>query len=68
MAERFLGNLRVAKNQAAVYGNQAEKDIVEESLADLEKEIEEGEEDKLRAGLFLVTLLAILERKRKRLP
>ena len=60
--------MRAAKEQAAVYGNQEEKEIVEESLADLEKEIEEGEEDKLNRSFLLAILLAILERKRKKLP
>ena len=57
--------MRVAKEQAAVYGNQEEKEIVEKSLTDLEKEIEEGEEDKFKKGLLLAILLAALSKRKK---
>ncbi len=60
--------MKAAKERANLYGTQEEIEIIDQSLADLEKEIEEGEEDKLRKGVLLAILLAILERKRKRLP
>jgi len=56
--------MKAAKEQAVVYGTEEEKEIVEESLADLEKEIEEGEEDKLREGFLLAILLAALKKRR----
>jgi tetratricopeptide (TPR) repeat protein len=60
--------MRVAKDQAAVHGTQEEKEIIDQSLANLEKEIEEGEEDKLKESFLLVILLAILEGRKKKLP
>ena len=57
--------MRAAKEQAAVHGNQDEKEIVEQSLANLEKEIEEGEEDKFKKGLLLAILLAALKKRKK---
>jgi tetratricopeptide (TPR) repeat protein len=63
-----LGVMRIAKEQAAIHGNQEEKDIIEKSLANLEKEIEEGGEDKMRRTFLLAILLAILEGRRKKIP
>jgi tetratricopeptide (TPR) repeat protein len=60
--------MRVAKEQAAVHGNREEKEIVEKSLANLEKEIEEGGEDKMKRSFLLAILLAILEGRRKKIP
>lgn len=60
--------MKAARNQAVVYGTQEEKEIVEESLASLEKEIEEGEKDKLKEGALLAILLAILKGKKEKLP
>ena len=60
--------MRAARNQAAVYGTGRKKQIIEESLADLEKEIEDGEEDQSRERFFLAILLAILKGKKKKLP
>jgi hypothetical protein len=60
--------MRVAKEQAAVHGDQEEKDLIDQSLANLEKEIEEGGEDKLKRSFLLAILLAIREAKRKKIP
>jgi len=60
--------MRAAKEQAIIYGTVEEKEIVEESLSDLEEEIEEGEQDKLKRSFLLVILLAILEGRKKKIP
>ncbi len=58
--------MRAARNQAAGYGTQKEKEIIEESLTSLEKEIEKAEEDKLRERSLLAILLIIKEIKKKK--
>jgi Tfp pilus assembly protein PilF len=61
--QEALEIMKAGKEQAAVYGNQEEKEIVEESLADLEKDIKKGGEDKLRERFLLIILLAILKKR-----
>jgi tetratricopeptide (TPR) repeat protein len=60
--------MKLAEKQAMIYGGEEEREIIERSILGLEKEIERGEEDKLKEGLFLIILLEIMKRKKKRLP
>ena len=63
-----LDMMKKAKEQSTIHGSPEETEIIDQSLADLEKEIEKGEDDKLRAGVLLAVLLATMKRKKKKAP
>lgn len=61
-----LEEMKTAHAKAMAFGNSSEKEIVKSSLAHLEHEIENGDEDGSKdALLFLVLLIAIIKKSSK---
>ncbi len=64
-----LEEMRRADTKATIYGNSDEKKIVKNSLAHLEHEIENGDEDESKdALLFLILLIVINKGRKMKLP
>lgn len=59
-----LETLNFAKENALIYGDDEEKELIEKTLANLEKEIGEGEKDKFRMIILLAMLLRVKKKKR----
>ncbi len=61
-----LEEVKIACTKAMIYGNPEEKEVIISSLANLEHEIENGDEDGSRdALLFFVLLIIIIRRSSK---
>jgi tetratricopeptide (TPR) repeat protein len=60
-----LEEMRKANQYAAVFGNVEEKEIVESSLAHIEEEIQEGDDDGTKEALLLLILLATVLKRSK---
>jgi tetratricopeptide (TPR) repeat protein len=66
-----LEEMKIARAKAMVYGNSEEKEVIKNSLANLEQEIENGDEGGSRDSfLYLILLLTIIKKMghRKRRP
>ena len=59
-----LETLTYAKENAMVFGNQEERKIIEKTLANLEKDIGEGDKNKLKIIILLAMLLMLQKKKR----
>ena len=59
-----LETLTYAKENALVFGNQEEREIIENTLANLEKDIGEGDKNKLKIIILLAMLLMLQKKKR----
>jgi tetratricopeptide (TPR) repeat protein len=64
MKESFE-EMKIAHSKAMIYGNPKEKEVVISSLAHLEHEIENGDEDGSKGALLFLILLIVLNRGRK---
>ena len=51
-----LEEMKIANAKAMIYGNSKEKEVVISSLAHLEHEIENGDEDALKEALIFLIL------------
>lgn len=60
-----LEEMRKAHENAIIYGNDEEKEIIKPSLNHIEEEIEEGDEDGLRETFLFLILLAIVNKRSK---
>ena len=60
-----LEEMRIANAKAMIYGNPEEKEIVGNSLANLECEIENGDEDGSKQTLLFFILLLMINKRRK---
>ena len=60
-----LQEMRKASEQATIYGNAEEREIVKASLNHIEEEIQEGDEDGAKKTFLLFILLAIVMKRSK---
>jgi hypothetical protein len=60
-----LEMMRKANEKAMVYGNPKEREVITSSLAHLEHEIENGDEDGSKDALLFLILLIVINRGRK---
>jgi hypothetical protein len=64
MKESFE-EMKIAHSKAMIYGNPKEKEVVISSLAHLEREIENGDEDGSKDAFLFLILLIVINRGRK---
>jgi tetratricopeptide (TPR) repeat protein len=62
-----LKEMKIANAKAVIYGNSEEKEIVKNSLAHLEKEIENGDNEGGAKGTFLLLFLLIMINMRRKM-
>jgi len=61
-----LEEMKIANAKAMIYGNPKEKEVVKNSLVNLEEEMENGDEDGSKdALLFFILLIAVIKKSSK---
>jgi tetratricopeptide (TPR) repeat protein len=63
--DESLEEMKIACTKAMIYGNPEEKEVVISSLAHLEHEIENGDEDGSKDALLFLILLIVINKGRK---
>ena len=60
-----LEEMKIANAKAMIYGNPEEKEVVKTSLANLEQEMETGDDDGSKVALLFFILLIVINKGRK---